>query len=485
MELWKHQKEAITLASKKKNFALFMEVGTGKTATCIHILRDKYNIAHKIIPTLILCPPIVILNWKAEFKRWSKIPPKKVVPLIGSQQKRIDTMLCATGGGVYDSDPVILITNYESLQMDRLFQELELYAPKIIVFDESHRLKDPSAKRTKKATQLADKAEHKYILSGTPVLKNAMDLFSQYRILDGGETFGANFFGFRAKYFYDKNAHMPKQNHFPNWVIRPNSIEEINRKLSDTSIIAKKSECLDLPPLIRKDIFIPLSKEQQDMYLQMKKDLIAFYQDQTKEGVSVATIALTKALRLMQIMTGFITMEDKDGKQFTIRFKENPRRDALKEVLSELCPENKVIVWAVFKENYDTIREVCTELGLKYTEIHGDISSAKKQEGVTQFNTDPDTSVIFGHPASGGIGINLIPAGYSIYYSKNFSLENDLQSEARNYRGGSEIHETITRIDFVAPGTIDERVNSMLKLKIKVSEDLLKVWSKEEYFDDE
>lgn len=485
MELWKHQKDAVTRAASAKNFALFMEVGTGKTATCINILRHRYNSAHNLLSTLILCPPIVILNWKEEFKIWSKIPTKKVIPLLGSQQKRIDTMLYATGAKVYNPEPVILITNYEALLMDRLFQEFEVYAPKIIVFDESHKLKDPQAKRTKQAIKLADKAEHRYILSGTPVLKDAMDLYSQYRVLDGGDTFGNNFFTFRARYFYDRNAHMPKQKHFPDWTIRPDSIDKINEALLKTSVIAKKKDCLDLPPLIRKDIFIPMSPEQTKMYQQMKKDLIAFYREGVQEGVSVATIALTRALRLMQIMSGFITMEDKDGKQFTIRFKENPRRDALKEILSDLCPDNKVIVWAVFKENYEIIRQVCSELNLKYTEVHGDISTAQKSENVKQFNTDPDTRVIFGHPASGGIGINLIPASYSIYYSKNFSLENDLQSEARNYRGGSEIHESVTRIDLVAPGTIDERVNSALKLKMKVSDDLLKEWSKEEVLDDE
>jgi len=82
-------------------------------------------------------------------------------------------------------------------------------------------------------------------------------------------------------------------------------------------------------------------------------------------------------------------------------------------------------------------------------------------------------SVIIANPAAGGVGISLIQASYAIYYSKGFSLEADLQSEARNHRGGSEMHEKITRIDLVARGTIDEVVNEALKSKLNVAEQIL------------
>jgi SNF2 family DNA or RNA helicase len=82
--------------------------------------------------------------------------------------------------------------------------------------------------------------------------------------------------------------------------------------------------------------------------------------------------------------------------------------------------------------------------------------------------------VLIGHPGSGGIGLNLIEASYMIYYSRSFSLEHDIQSEARCYRGGSERHQSITRIDLVTPGTIDELVMKSLATKQELSDKILK-----------
>ena len=75
--------------------------------------------------------------------------------------------------------------------------------------------------------------------------------------------------------------------------------------------------------------------------------------------------------------------------------------------------------------------------------------------------------------SAGGVGINLVEASYSIYYSKGFKLEDDLQSEARNYRGGSEIHTSVTRIDLVTPNSIDELVNEALASKQQISDNIL------------
>jgi hypothetical protein len=96
---------------------------------------------------------------------------------------------------------------------------------------------------------------------------------------------------------------------------------------------------------------------------------------------------------------------------------------------------------------------------------------------VELYNNDPSCRVCIGHPGSGGIGINLVnklsTQSYSIFYSRNFSLEYDIQAEARNYRGGSEHYEKITRIDLVATGTIDEQIMACLRDKKVISAQIL------------
>ena len=201
------------------------------------------------------------------------------------------------------------------------------------------------------------------------------------------------------------------------------------------------------------------------MYLQMKEDFIAYLDDKA----CVATLAITKALRLMEIVSGYAKLDDDS----VHKIKNTPRMEALKELLEQITPNHKVLIWAVFKENYGQIRKVCDALKLKYVEVHGDIPNKDKYSAVDAFNSDPDCRVLIGHPGSGGIGINLTAASYSIWFSRSFSLSFDLQAEARNHRGGSEIHEKITRIDLVTPGTIDELVLEKLANKEELGEQLL------------
>ena len=235
-------------------------------------------------------------------------------------------------------------------------------------------------------------------------------------------------------------------------------------------MVAKKSECLDLPPLVKKEIFIELSKEQRRIYEELKTDLITYINDKA----CTAPLALTKALRLQQIVSGFVVGEDDENQKHEIVIKDNPRAKALEELLRELTPHHKVIVWAVFKNNYETIRQICGKLKIKHVEVHGSIPSRTKFENVDKFNTDDNRRVFLGHPLSGGIGINLIASSVSIFYSRNFSLGQDVQAEARNYRGGSEIHEKVTRIDLVAKDTIDEVIQKALANKQEISDKLLR-----------
>jgi SNF2 family DNA or RNA helicase len=459
---WAHQVEAIERAKTLSEFGLFFEMGTGKTMTAINIARHKFAQSGRVLRTLILCPPIVVENWRREWAMNSKIDPKKIIPLTGPGSKRLKefTKLCNSDGGA------IFITNYEALLMKPLFEAFMAWKPELFICDELHKLKDMKSKRTKAAVKLADESIFRLGLTGTPVLNSPMDLFAQFRVLDKGETFGKNFFRFRAHYFYDHNAGMPQARYFPDWRPRTTTYDDMNKLVYTKAMRVKKDDCLDLPPLVRKPIFIGMDKPQAKAYHEMKQAFITYIQDKA----AVADLAITKALRLQQIVSGFVKLED----DTIVNFPNHPRRVALKELLEELAPKHKVIVWAVFKENYKDIRGVCDELGIKCVEVHGEISDKDKLAGVDAFNTDESVRVLFGHPGSGGIGINLVVSDVSIFYSRNFSLEQDLQAEARNYRGGSERHQHVTRIDLVTPGTIDEQILEKLSSKVAIGEKLLK-----------
>lgn len=456
MELWAHQIEAVKRALSLNHYGLLFQPGTGKTGTLINILRHKFQAEGGLFKTLILCPTIVCDNWKSEWAKFSKVPENEVVVLLGPGKGRVHTLETTRAR--------IVITNYQSLVMAETFKALKAWSPKCIVADESHRLKGPGTQTTKKAIELGDKTKYKYILTGTPVLQSLMDFYSQFKFLDGGETFGRSFLVFKNLYFYDANANAPSHVTWPDWRVRPNAAKEVNSKVFKKAMFVEKSQCLDLPPLVKKEIKVELSPEQRRHYLQMEKEFVTYVNGQA----SSASIALTMGLRLMQIVSGFIKTED--GK--VIRFKDNPRIDALQEILSDIAPYHKVIVWACFKENYEQIKEVCAKLSLGFTELHGETKD--RSESIRAFQSDPNTRVLIGNQGAGGIGVNLTSASYAIYYSRNFSLEHDLQSEARNYRGGSEVHEKITRLDLVATDTIDAHILGALAGKQSISDSVLK-----------
>lgn len=458
---WEHQLKAIGIAQARDYFALFFEMGAGKTGTVINILRHKYNAEKRVFNTLILCPLITLENWRREWGMHSKVPSDQICVLEGSGAKRLKTFS--------QTKAKIVILNYEALLTAPLFHALHVWGPRALVCDESHKLKDYKAKRTKAVLVLAQKAQYRYLLTGTPVLNSPMDLFSQFLVMDRGSTFGKNFFFFRAEYFFDKNVGMRgKQNYFPDWRIKPGSLDHMNRLIQTSSMRIKKEECLDLPPLVRQTIYCELTPYQTKAYREMEKHFITYLNDKA----CVAELALTKGLRLLQIVSGFAKLED----GVDTAFEATPKMLALQELLEMLTPQHKVLVWAVFRENYAQIREVLTRLGLRFVEVHGEVDAKDRFAAVDQFTRDPETRVFLGNPGSGGIGINLTCAAYSIFYSRNFSLEHDLQAEARNHRGGSEIHEKITRIDLVAKNTLDELVVEALAKKQAIGEEILKEW---------
>jgi SNF2 family DNA or RNA helicase len=457
---WKHQLEAIERAKSVDDFALFFDMGAGKTATTINIVRHKYAEQQRLMRTLILCPVGVVTNWKREWAMHSKVGGRVVI-LDGSQVKRRKTVQAEK-----DKRPApIFITNFEALTMQDLLQDLLEWEPEILIIDESQRLKNHKAKRTKAAILLADLAKHHYILSGTPILNCSRDIWAQYRILDKGETFGNNYYAFEKKYFIDKNSGMPKHVYFPKWVPREGIEEVFQDMIYRKAMRVMKKDCLDLPPLIRTRIDVEMAPEQKRVYESMKRDFIAYLNDQA----CVAQLAITKALRLLQILAGFVKLDS--GEE--VALKENPKLEALEEIIDDLPHGSKAIIWATFKENYRQISNMLVKKKIGFTSFHGEVKASERQANIDRFQTDPDCRFIIANQAAGGVGINLTAASYSIYYSRNFSLEQDLQSEARNYRGGSEIHEKITRIDIVCPNTIDEIVLDALTRKLDLAESIL------------
>jgi len=451
------------------NFALFAEQGTGKTKALIDILRCRYAKRTRIMKTLILAPLITLQNWREEFGAHSFIRLNDIIVMKGTSAQKIKTFEKDTASG----KAKILVTNYESLLSDKLYHLLLSWNIEILCLDEAHYVKNHKSKRSKKVSVIADRSIHKYILTGTPILNNVSDLYMQFRILDGGKTFGKSFYTFQGKYMMDMNEGWKgKQNYFPKFVANPSTFEELQTKMESSSVRVLKKDCLDLPPLIKQKIIVPLSPEQKKSYKEMERDLVTFIESKSDEPRAVvAQLAIVKALRLQQIVTGFVP--DEDGKVH--EFSKNPRLEIVSELLQQLVGDHKVILWCSFRHNYKQLSRLCKSLGIEYGMITGEQSIDQKNDDIKRFRHSDSCRVVIANRRAGGIGINLIEADYSIVYSRNFSLNDELQSEARNHRGGSEVHEKIVKIDLVGENTIDEKVLTALQCKQDLSKSIIDV----------
>jgi SNF2 family DNA or RNA helicase len=468
---WDHQKKAVAFSFQHRDVALLWDVGTGKSGAAINILRGRYATHKRLLRTVILAPPVVLKNWQREFKLHSRINEKDIIVIRGTGQKRIDQLKEITN----EQQPKIILLNYEALLNKEVFELLSGYSPEVLVCDEAHRVKNFKSKRAGLVAKLSEKTLHNYILTGTPILNSLLDLFQQFKILDRGETFGKNFYAFRGMYFEDENARWASRpGHFPKFVPRPTTYQDLQKRIYRKSLRALKSECLDLPPLVKTVREVEMSDAQVKAYKEMKNDFLTFVNNERNAGkpeAVVAQLAVTKALRLQQIVSGFVNTEE----DTEFMFDKVPRLEALKELLEELTPTAKVIVWASFKANYRMIRDLCADRGFGYVELTGETPLKEKEKNIDLFNNDPGIRVLIGNQSSGGIGVNLTSASYSIFYSKNFSLEQDIQAEGRNYRGGSEVHEKVTRIDLLTPDSIDGLINEALSKKQNIS-DLVLQW---------
>lgn len=466
--LWAHQQTAIDRARELENFALFFEMGTGKTRTCIEILNEKNGKHKRILKTLVLTPQVVCFNWKKEFGMFSNIPQSQILVLHGSGRDRIKML---------EKTPsyFVVVCNYETLGMAEVFEFLKKWSADCVVLDESQRIKNPRAMRTKRSIVLGNLAKYRYILTGTPILQDQADLFAQYLFLDKGELFGKNPFTFRHKYFTNVNANVPHIT-WPKWRPKQNAAADLREKVMSIAMEARKSDCLDLPPLVRQTIHVGMTKRQEKAYKEMKDDFITF----VNSKAFTAQLAITKALRLQQIVSGFLMGETDGGERIKEVFgpdageKYTPREKALSDLLEDGVGQSKIIIWACWKENHASIGRLLVSSGIRFVELNGSMGAPARAKSIQSFREDDKVRVLVGSPAAAGLGINLIESNYTIYFSRNFSLEQDLQSMARNFRGGSEIHQKITRVDLCCAGTIDEQVTEALAKKEEIAEMIIR-----------
>ena len=469
MKPYAHQLTALEKSWHKDTFAYFMEMGTGKTKVLIDNLAMLYD-KGRVDGALIVAPKGVVGTWyNQELPAHLPDHIENVTVLWRShinkkQQDKLDELF-KTGQDLH-----ILVMNVEAFSTDkgRNFAAKFLRSHKsLMAIDESTTIKNPKAKRTKNILSLAELARYRRIMTGSPVTRNPLDLYTQCYFLDPFHLNHTSYYSFRNRYAVMKSANISGRS--INLVVGYQNLSELSDKLKPFSYRVLKDDCLDLPDKIYMKREVQLTDEQKKLYNQMKQQALAVL-----NGKTVTTVtALTQLMRLHQITCGHFSADDG-----TIQEIKNNRLAELLDVLEEV--EGKAIIWAHYQHDVKNIYKLLEDKYGPGSVVHyyGETLPEQRDYAIRNFKENDKVRFFIGTPATGGYGITLVQANTVIYYSNGYDLEKRMQSEDRAHRIGQK--KKVTYIDLIAEDTVDTKIVKSLRKKIdiasKVMGEELKAW---------
>ena len=455
---YEHQRIALERSYDKTNYGYFMEMGCGKSKVLIDNMAWLYD-QKKIDTAVIVAPKGVYRNWQIseipahlrediehEVYVWNPNPNK-------DQQKHLKE-------GIEERKKLrILLINVEGFATTKVRKYMEMFvrgSSFLLAVDESTTIKNPKAKRTKALVAIGKSASFRRILTGSPVTKSPMDLYSQCGFMDTGLLGHDSYYSFQGRYAVTRTQRMGS--HTFQQIVGYRNLEELSTKLDSFSYRVTKEEALDLPAKIYTVREVNLNDEQRQYYMSLKKAAIVLLND--GELVSAPAV-MTQLLRLQQVLCGHLKTDDGD----LVEFKTN-RMAALLETVEEMS--GKVIIWSRFR--YD-IKKITEELKKVYgcdstVNYFGDTSDADRQAAIRRFQFE-DARFFVANPQTAGFGLTLTAATNVIYYANDFNLETRIQSEDRCHRIGQ--HHPVTYVDLVTRGSIDEYIVRSLRAKIDLS----------------
>ena len=458
-----HQREAFDASADRQCFALFLDMGTGKTKVCLDTIACNFE-SGKINFALIVAPKGVIANWLGEIETHL---PERIEREVVLWKPGLTKTKRAELNDLYtpSSSLKFLLMNVEAFSTKKGVEVAELFVDRFNVFmvvDESTTIKNRKAKRTKAICNVGGGAVFRRILTGSPVTKSPLDLFSQMDFLDSRILGFKSFYAFQGRYAVIQRRTMGT--HSFNHVVGFRRLDELTDTLDDHSFRVRKEDCLDLPDKVYMKREIELTKEQSDAYAQMKH--LALARLDSGELATTKNV-LTQIMRLQQICLGHLT--DDSGEVHELA---SNRLGALLDICDEI--QGKALIWATWSMDIRSIAEALRDRFSvqAVSTLHGETPDSERQKIVETFqDRQSDLRFIVGHPKTGGYGLTLTAATTVIYYSNSYDLELRMQSEDRAHRIGQ--NNKVTYIDLISPSTVDEKIVRALRDKINVADQIL------------
>lgn len=419
---WPHQRKALEYLYARSYGALYTEPGTGKTKVMLDLIVNRGWKRGIIVGTALSCDV-----WESQFGIHTSLQTNFIHNLhsmSGREKLSFMNKSFPRGSRCPVEETCILIINYESIWREPFASTLFRKGCHwdFVICDESHHIKTPSSQQSMFLRKLGKVVPNRYLVTGTPMSENPLDVYAQYRFLQP-EIFGTNYGKFRERY---ENLDAERSMKVGYRVLDSRqpykNLDELREKVFSCAYYVASP--LDLPKQHNTIVRYTLSPECQNAYMDIQKDGIYYDNGNALE----VKAAISKILRLQQIACGFAPLTSPEG-ETSLKIIDHRRAQVLKNLLEQFDHNEPVVIFATFRQDFEEIKAVCKELKRPCSEVSG-VENSKDRFVAGKTNT------IAVQYRSGSESIDLTRARYCIYYSLTISLALYIQSKKRIHRPG-------------------------------------------------
>lgn len=432
-----YQTDAINFMMSKPKGAIFLPMGTGKSFIVLEYLKAHLrNLNYEVLPVLVVAPKSVCRTWMQEAEKFGH-GLKAVDAFTGPIKER----LIRASTVLDDCEGHLVITNYEALS-----KMLSLGRPATVICDESTRIKNTKAARSKAAYSMGRSAKYAWILTGSPIPKGVEDIYGQIYFLDQGRRLGKDYWTFLQRYAYA----IPIGSGQRMWQIRSNSARIIRDKVDDLTFRRKREECIQLP-----------AKYYAARYVEMSEELLAATNGVLRlwrlgDRDTTSRLAVDSWLRMLCLGFGSEWADIKCNKY-----------QELLDLIDEVDPSEQVVIWTNYVKENERVYRTLEQSGISVVRIVGETSQRDRFTNLDAFQRGEARCIVISTQL-GAFGINeLRDANIVVYFSNNYDLELRQQSEDRTYRAGRT--KSCTYVDLITTGSIEQHIADLLQAKEKIS----------------
>jgi hypothetical protein len=443
---WLHQLVCFYIAMFYPRFLFLLDMGTGKSKIISDVITQRLR-AKQLTHGLILVPRLSnIDSWWDDLLKHSMLEPwhcdvadidKKYERLIKPQGDV--TIIDYAGLALAMSEKVKGKKGKNRLVRDdkKMRQLLKQY--NFLAIDESHKLSNHESLWFSIVRQISKRVDYCYATTGTLFGKDPEAAWSQFYLVDRGETFGENLGLFRSAFFMQK----PSPFRGVTYIFNKRMDHRLHQMMQNRSLRYDETEVQDLPKRVHLTEKLPMDFEQREHYLRAVDGVIAAQNKKHEAGAPW--------LRMRQICSGYLNWKDEHGDHL-IYFKSNPKLDALERLIDEMG-DTKCVVAYDYTHTGAMIVERVKQMGLGYEWFYG--GTKDKTASKRRFLEDPKCKVFVMNSSAGGTGNNGLQevARYMFLYESPSSPTERKQVIKRIHRAGQERRCFI--YDLIYTGTVE------------------------------